>query len=153
MSNEITLTLGGSVNLNLVLTPPTPEVQCFVMVTYEQFIITAKGTNMAYTLPADHFVKVQVSYVDRDGNPAAVDNIAWSSDPPTIISAQVDGSDPTMVTVTPVGAVGNAQVTATADADLGEGVTALVTTMDITVVAGQAVAGTISPVGPAEPLP
>jgi hypothetical protein len=48
--------------------------------------------------------------------------------------------------------LGTAQVVATADVDLGAGVQSLITTMDITVVAGQAVAGTISPTGPAEPI-
>jgi hypothetical protein len=39
------------------------------------------------------------------------------------------------------------QITATADADLGAGVRNLVTVCDITIVAGEAVAGTIAPIG------
>jgi len=150
-TGQITLTLGGELLLRLA--PSEPKIIPIVTVRYDSFTITARGNQMAYSLPADHFVKVQVSYVDADGNPAAVDAIAWSSSPPEIISALVDSTDPSICSVTPVGPAGNAQVTATADADLGTGVTALVTIMDITVVAGQAVSGTITPVGPPEPIP
>ena len=107
---------------------------------------------MAYTLPADMEVEVQVTYVDAEGNPASVETISWASDPPEIIGALVDPDDPSKLTITPVGPAGNGQVTATADVDMGAGVKALVTTMDITVVAGEAVAGTISPVGPPTPI-
>jgi hypothetical protein len=65
----------------------------------------------------------------------------------------VDANDSTLVKVTPAGALGQCQVTATADADLGAGVTALITNADIEIVSGQAVAGTISPVGAPQPLP
>jgi hypothetical protein len=44
-------------------------------------------------------------------------------------------------------------MTAYADADLGERVRELATTMDVTVMAGEAVAGTITPVGEPEPIP
>ena len=43
-------------------------------------------------------------------------------------------------------------MTATADADLGEGVRRLTTVCDIEVVAGEAVSGTIQPVGEPEPV-
>ena len=49
------------------------------------------------------------------------------------------------------GETGTAQITATADADLGEGVRELITLLDVNVVAGEAVAGTISVVGSAQP--
>jgi hypothetical protein len=48
--------------------------------------------------------------------------------------------------------VGQAQVTATCDADLGDGVRELITLCDIEVVGGEAVAGTIQPVGEPDPL-
>ena len=52
-----------------------------------------------------------------------------------------------------VGPIGQVQVTATADADLGAGVRNIVTPLDIVVVAGEAMSGAITPVGPAEPIP
>jgi len=61
--------------------------------------------------------------------------------------------DSTIVTVVPVGPTGQIQITATADADLGAGVRNLVTVCDIQIVAGEAVAGTISPVGAPTPKP
>ena len=39
--------------------------------TYDGFTIKAKGDAMAYTLPVDKQVHVQVTYVDAGGNPAA----------------------------------------------------------------------------------
>lgn len=109
---------------------------------------------MAYTLPADMQVEVKVSYVDASGNPAGVDGaVVWDTSDATIAKVVVNSADSTLCEVIAPGPVGNAQVTATADADLGAGTTPLITTLDVTVVAGQAVAGTISPVGPAEPIP
>lgn len=148
MDNVTLKIIGG----NIILAAPEPQIICLVIVKYENFTIRAKGDNMAYTLPADHEVTVQVTYTDAAGNPATVDNIAWASDPPSIINALVDPTDGSILTITPVGPAGNAQVTATADVDLGEGVKPLVTTMDVTIVAGEAVAGTIAPTGPAVPI-
>jgi len=150
VSNNITLTLGGSVEL--VLTQPK-QGTCFVTVTYDGFRITAKGEDMAYTLAVDHKIKVQVAYVDAAGNPATVDgDVTWDVEPDNLLSIEVDPDDSTMATVTPKGGVGNGQVTATADADLGAGRKNIVTLMDVTLVAGEAVAGTITPVGEATPI-
>lgn len=101
-----------------------------------------------YTLSADMAVKMQVSYVDASNNPATVDGpVQWSSSDSTIATVAVDPNDSTIVTVSPVGPVGQVQVTAIADADLGAGVTNLTTISDISIVAGQAVTGSIEPVG------
>lgn len=127
---------------------------CLITLRYRDFIITARGKHMAYTLPADNQVNVQVSYTDKHGNPAQVDGeVTWDSSNPDTVDVVVDTNDSTIATVRAQGAVGNVQVTATADADLGEGTREIVTTMDVTVVAGEAVAGTIAPVGPSEPIP
>ena len=107
-----------------------------------------------YTLPADHIVKMQVAYVDSAGNPATIDGlVSWTSSDVAIVTVAADPSDSTIVTITPVGPVGQVQVSATADADLGSGVTPLTTLADITIVAGQAVSGTITPVGAPVPKP
>jgi hypothetical protein len=108
---------------------------------------------MAYTLPNDHLVQVQVAYVDSHGNPANIDGaVTWDTSDANIATVDVDANDSTRATVTPNGQVGQVQVSCSADADLGEGTRELVTTMDIEIVAGEAVAGTISPVGAPQPM-
>jgi hypothetical protein len=129
------------------------QVACVVTIRYADFIIALKGERMAYTLPVDHEVVVEVAYVDAKGNPAAVDgNPVWSSSDPAIATVTVDTSNAFKATVTPVGPAGNVQVKVEADADIGAGVTELITLMDVTMVAGQAVAGTLTPSGPPTPI-
>jgi hypothetical protein len=131
---------------------PPPEIVAFLTVTCDRFTIKAKGDIM-YTLSVDNLVKMQVSYVDAGGNPAKVDGpVQWVSSDTNLVTVTVDSQDSTIVMVTPVGKLGQVQVTATADADLGTGVRSLITTADIDVVAGEAVAGTIQPIGDQEPI-
>jgi hypothetical protein len=109
---------------------------------------------MSYTLPSGMQVTCQISYVDAAGNPAVVDgDVAWSSSDETKLVVFVNSQDSTKVVLRTVGPVGLVQVKATADADLGAGVRELVTTADVDIIAGEAVAGMISPIGPAEPIP
>jgi hypothetical protein len=130
-----------------------PPILALLTINYGRFTITAKGDVM-YTLPVDMLVQMQVAYVDSENNPAAIDGpVAWSSSDDTLATVTPDGTDSTLVTVTPVGPVGQVQITATADADLGAGVRNLVTVADIQLVAGEAVAGTITPVGAPTPKP
>ena len=152
--NTITLTLGGSVELRLVQGPPAPAITTIVTTRYGGFSVTAKGNTMAYTLPDDHKVQVQVAYVDSEGHPAAVQEpVSWTSSDETIAVVTADATDSKIATIEPVGPnIGNVQITVSADADLGAGVTTLSTLLDVTVVAGQAVSGTIAPVGPAQPV-
>lgn len=142
--------LGGTLKF-LVEEPSKAGV--FFEVTHDGFTIKARGDQMAYILATDHQVKVKVSYIDAKGHPAAVDGVvAWQSSNPAIVTVTADVEDSTVATIVPGADLGQAQVTATADADLGAGVTNLVTPMDIEIVGGQAVAGTISPVGEATPI-
>jgi hypothetical protein len=130
------------------------RTRSLITVRFGSFSITARGDKVVYTLPADMQVEVQVSYVDASGNPATVDgDVTWSSSDDTIVQVQVNSADSTLCEVIAPGPVGNAQVTATADADLGAGSTPIVCLMDVTVASGQAVSGTIQPVGPPEPIP
>jgi hypothetical protein len=148
--NTITLTVGGS--LNLVLRPAT-EGYAIVTARYDSFIVKSKGNQVAYTLPVDHYIEVQVSYVDAHGNPALIDGlVSWASSDSTMANVAVDATDSTLCTITPVGPAGSAQVTATADVDLGAGVKPLITTLDVTLVAGSAVAGQINVVGSPQPI-
>jgi len=128
------------------------EVYAVVTLYYRNFTITARGANMAYTLPVDYGVKVQVAYVDGHGNPAMVDGpVQWASSDTTIAEVLADTGDSQNALVQAKGVVGQVQISVTADADLGVGVRNIVTLMDVSVIAGEAVAGTISPVGDAIP--
>jgi hypothetical protein len=130
------------------------RVYAKVTVRYEGFTATARGNKMAYTLPIDKFIEVQIAYVDSHGNPAVIDgSVSWASSNPAALAVTVDPNDSTQATVTPQGALSSAQVVATADADLGAGIRQIITTLDITLVAGEAVAGTISVVGDPQPIP
>jgi len=146
--SKVSFKLGG------VLEILSEEGGCRVTVRHESFAITAWGEDMAYTLGSRMQVEVKVSYVDAAGNEAQVDGpVQWSSSNPAVVEVAVDPGDSMVAMVRAVGPVGNVQVIAAADADLGEGTRNLVTPMDVTVVAGEAVTGTISPAGPAEPIP
>jgi hypothetical protein len=145
--NVITLQLGGAVTL---LLQPPPPVTALITASFLGF--TAEGKDMAYTLPADMQIALQVTYVDASGNPASVDGpITWETSNAAIAAIAVSLDDSSICTVLAPGALGTAQISCTADADLGAGVRSLITTMSITVVAGEAVAGIISPVG--DPVP
>jgi hypothetical protein len=136
-----------------IITEPEPQGTSRLTIKFEQFTITTEGDHVMYTMPVDHLVSMQVSYVDAKGNPATVDGaVVWASSDDDILTASVDPQDSTICTVSAAGQVGQAQVTATADADLGEGVRQLITTADIEIVAGEAVAGSIQPLGESQPI-
>lgn len=150
MSGSISLILGGS--LELILRPPPPDIVSKVTVRMGSWTATSWGPHMAYTLPSGMKTEVAVAYVDGHGNPATVDgDVTWASSNDTLVTVEVNSADSTRCMVTTAGPLGTSQVTATADADLGNGTRSLVTLLDFTVVAGEAVAGTISPVG--DPTP
>jgi hypothetical protein len=150
----ITIKYNGTVTIESD-TPSMPSrAGVWVSATCDGFTSKSKGPNMAYTLANDKEIKVQVTYEDAKGNPAAVDgDVMWDTSDAEIAGVEVDPADSTKATVTPGDSLGNAQITATADADLGSGVTEIVCTMDLTVVAGTAVVGRITPVGEPTQLP
>jgi hypothetical protein len=129
-----------------------PEVRAIVTITYERFSITAGGDGMSYVLANDHSVKLQVAYLDAKGHPASVQTITWDSADATIAGVVPDPTDRSIVTVVPADNIGQTQIRALADVDLGEGVKPLLTVMDLEVVGGEAIAGTITPSGPATPI-
>jgi hypothetical protein len=150
MPQTIQFKLGGTLSF---LTEPS-KAGCYTTVQYENFTIKARGDDMAYTLPVAKQVHVQVAYVDTGGNPATIDgDVSWSSSDNSIAAVLVDSTDTTKAIVRSGTKLGQVQVTATADADLGDGIREIITPMDVSVVAGEAVAGTISPVGEAEDAP
>lgn len=97
---------------------------------------------MAFILADDEKVSASATFVDAAGNVAPVQGApVWASSDESIVTV-TDNGDGT-VTITSVGPLGTAQVSVTADADLGDGVTNIVGTADIEVVASQAVAASI----------
>src|SRR5262245_33124267 len=148
MAQTVAFKLGGTLE---ILTEPD-KGGCFVTLSLPNFSITARGNDMAYTLASGMQIHLKVSYVDAAGNPAVIDGaVTWDSSDHNIATVATE-SDTTALVKT-VGPVGQVQITATADADLGQGTREIITPMDLTVAAGEAVAGTIEPVGPAEPIP
>lgn len=98
---------------------------------------------MKLILGDDQKVTLSISPVDAKGNPAAVDGApAWSSSDDTIlaVTAAPDG----MSAVAVAGKIGDAQISVTADADMGGGTTTIAGALDVSVLAGQAVAFTIN---------
>lgn len=142
------ITISGSIDL-----APPPSLTPVVTTRIDRFTVTAQGNQMAYTLPIDRMITVQVAYLDSGGNPAPVQAVAWSASNDTLLTVAPDANDDTTCAVTPIGPLGSCQVVATADADLGAGVTNVLTTLDITLVAGEAVVGTINVVGDPQPIP
>lgn len=126
-------------------------IRAFHKITGSPFC--AEGELPMFTMPIDHFVDLQVQYVDAGGNPASIDGaVTWLSSNDAVVVLEPDRDDSTKCRATSAQTVGQVQVTATADADLGDGVRNLVTLMDMNVVAGEAVAGTISPAGESSPV-
>jgi hypothetical protein len=151
--NQLEISFGTPLRIVVASEPQVPAIVTWLTVWHNGFKLTAKGGEVMYTLAIDHLVKMQVAYVDAKGNPAAIDGaVEWESSDESLIKVEVDSQDSTICTATPVGPAGQVQVTAYADADLGEGVRELITTVDIGLVAGEAVAGTITPLGAAEPI-
>lgn len=150
--HRVEIVFGNVLKIMEVAEEPRPRGCSKLTMTFEQFVVTAEGDHVMYNLPIDHTVKMQVSYTDAAGNPAQVDGeVEWFPANPEIAAIEVDANDGTICKVIPV-ALGRTQVSAKADADLGEGVRELLTVCDIMIVAGEAVAGSIQPAGEQEPM-
>jgi hypothetical protein len=162
---NLTLDRNAEINISAKITvkvdpEPVPEGCAVLRASFDGFAVTSTGGHMAYTLPDDKRVKLKISYKDANGNAARIDGpVVWDSSDAAIaavVPTEPPAADNSEVWLTPGeagGAIGQAQITARADADLGAGVAELITTLDVEVVGGQAVAGTIEPVGEFEPLP
>src|SRR4029077_10298507 len=150
LMNQLEISFGGPLRIIVAQEEDAPVILARLSVWYEQFKIT--GEALMYTLPVDHFVLMQISYTDAAGNPAKIDGeVTWTSSDESVATVQVDAADSSIVRVLPV-VVGQMQVRASADADLGTGVRKLLTVADIEIVAGEAIAGSIQPTGEPEPM-
>ena|SRR5450759_1107070 len=98
----------------------------------------------AFILTDSQTVAGTVAFVDKAGSSAKVDGApVWSSSDESVLTATTE-TDGFSGTFTATGKLGTAQGSVKADADLGAGITELVLTQDFEVVAGAAVAGTIT---------
>lgn len=89
-------------------------------------------------------VDLSVAFASKAGNPAKVDGVpSWTSSDETIVTLTV-APDGFAVVARAVGALGNAQVSVTADADLGEGRREISGVFDITVEASEAVVAVVN---------
>lgn len=108
---------------------------------HSQFYL--KGLDM-FVLPADKKVTASVSWVDRKGNPAAIDGIpVWATSDGTVAALEVAANGLSAVLLG--GLVGSCQISVSADADLGAGAKPVVALLDVQVVAGEAAVGVIVP--------
>lgn len=95
---------------------------------------------MAVVLTVSQKVSASITPVDAKGNPAPIDGVpAWSSSNPDIASV-VPAEDGLSAVIVATGVVGDTQVSVSADADLGEGVTQIVAIGDLSIRPDQAVA-------------
>jgi hypothetical protein len=119
--------------------PPGPHLRWKLRLAGATF----EGENMKVTLTDVQGVDAAISAVDAKGNPAALDGVpVWTpSDPAVTVTPSPDGLT---ARIDAVGPLGNFQVTVTADADLGEGVTELAGILDVEVVASEAVSLTFA---------
>ena len=154
-AKAVELVLGGTLTLLMREVEPS-QAGAVVTLTLDAFTVSAKGERIMFTLPNDKQVRVKVAYVDKSGNPATIDgDVRWASSDEAIarVTADADSDYASEAVISSGGTVGQAQITAAADADLGEGVRPLMTLMDVEVVGGEAVTGTIEPVGELEDAP
>jgi len=95
-------------------------------------------------------VALTVAFADKAGNPAPVDGApVWTSSDETVVTVTA-AADGLSAVATAVGKLGTAQVSVAADADLGAGNTTITGVIDITVLAGAAVAAVVSAGAPTE---
>lgn len=123
--------------------PPVPG-QYRAITTFQQNATKVTGENMSATMQVHTYATVSVEWKDVAGNTVKVDGpTEWKSSDESILEVEVATGNPQIANLYAPGPIGPAQVHATADADLGEGVKAVTATLDVQVISGQAVSGDI----------
>lgn len=94
---------------------------------------------MALTLTGEqHATLGPLRFLSKKGNPATVEGIpTWESSDPTVATVTPSADGMTALLETP-GPAGTARITATADADRGEGVRPITGILDVTVLEPEA---------------
>lgn len=123
-------------DLILELLQPGPAVKLLFIAELDGKI-TIGVTSM--NLRDDQNLPVSIQPVDKKGNAAPVDGVpAWLSSNTELVTVTAS-DDGLSATVSPVGPLGMATISVTADADLGAGVTEIAGSLDVTVISGGAV--------------
>jgi hypothetical protein len=122
--------------------PPRPRPLQHGRIVFHKAVIDNQTTIMgdieSMLLTDTQEVDLAIKPIDKKGQAAQVDGVpVWvSSDPSVIeITPAADG----LSCLAKAGNIGSAQVSVSADADLGEGVVTITGVLDFNVVAGQAV--------------
>jgi hypothetical protein len=129
---------------------PPAEQELFTVISLflpDGSTLTVKADTMAYTLQVGKGINVKLSFVDVAGNAATVQTTSWASSNEANATVTQSPDDQSAAKIASVGPLGTAQIVATSDVDLGEGVKNKATTFDLTLVAGEAMLGTIDVVG------
>jgi hypothetical protein len=148
----VNLNVSGGLTLQLVQ-PPPPDPSLRAVFTANLGGITVRGSApMAYTLPDDKQIVVRVSYQDAQGHDVELPqgNVAWTTSDDMIANVGVLSTDDQQAEIIPGKNNGNAQITCTGTNADG---TSVVATLDVTVVPGDAVSGSIQPQGDPQPFP
>jgi hypothetical protein len=99
---------------------------------------------MTLILTDEQKAQLSIQPVTAAGNPARVDGVpVWTVSDDTVATVEVS-EDGLSAWVVSTGKLGTTQVAVTIDADLGEGVRAVAATLDLQVIAAEAVSVTIS---------
>ena len=115
-----------------------PEADHFTITADVEGHTTTGVGSMALTLTDSQKAALTIAPVDAKGAPASLDGApVWASSDETIVTvaASADGLSAEVSAVRP----GAATVTVTGDSLIGDGTTPIVGTLDVTVIAGQAV--------------
>jgi hypothetical protein len=105
---------------------------------------------MSLVLTDNQEVSLSVTPVSKGGNEAPVESPEWSSSDPSVIEVVVDAASPLKALIKTTGKVGSAQVKFSCDARIGDGVSPLLSTLDVEVVPGEAVNVKIDAATPTE---
>ena len=112
---------------------PTPHLRVAHSVRFlRRFLL------MAFQITDSQQVTLGIKALDKKGNPAPIEGVEWSTDK-TDLLALVPSADGLSCTVLAVGPLGIGTVTMKADAQMGEGESPIVGTLQVEVTGGQAV--------------
>jgi hypothetical protein len=104
----------------------------------------ATSTTATATMTAGSRATVSVAWKDAGGATVKVDGpTTWASSNPPCVEVTVATGNPLIANLLSHGPVGTCEIMATADADLGEGTKAVTAIIEITVIGGEAVGGSI----------
>lgn len=122
--------------------PPRGNIRFTIQLNpYNKFI---GDYAMAVTITDTQKVLVSIEALDAKGNPATLDGIpVWTVSDSSIITAEI-AADGLSAQIIAGNVLGNAQVSITADADLGAGFTPITGLLDVTVIGGEAVTLAVS---------